>query len=91
MKHVLGIIGSPRKTANCELLIKAVSKTIPEPHRLSLLKLSDFHIKPCRGCYLCLFKKENYLKRKLLYQMLLRVRFAPAADCVRVRRSPGRV
>ena len=63
MKHVLGIIGSPRKTANCELLIKAVSKTIPEPHRLSLLKLSDFHIKPCRGCYLCLFKKERCVLR----------------------------
>lgn len=63
MKTVLGIIGSPRRTGNCELLIKAVSEKIPEPHRLRLLKLSDFNIKPCRGCYLCLFKKERCVLR----------------------------
>ncbi|MEW5908348.1 MAG: flavodoxin family protein [Thermodesulfobacteriota bacterium] len=57
MKHILGIICSPRKLGNCEITVKAISRQIPIPHELSLLRLSDFQIEPCRGCYSCLFKK----------------------------------
>lgn len=59
MRKVLGIIGSPRKLGNCEIMIKEISRNIPEPHELYLLRLSDFDIKPCRGCYGCLFGKER--------------------------------
>ena len=59
MKNVLGIIASPRRMGNSEILVKEISSNIPEPHRLNLLRLSDFNIKPCRACYLCLFKKER--------------------------------
>ncbi|OGP60852.1 MAG: hypothetical protein A2V65_10645 [Deltaproteobacteria bacterium RBG_13_49_15] len=57
MKKILGIIGSPRKLGNCEITVKAISRRIPEPHQLMLLRLSDFTISPCKGCYTCLFKK----------------------------------
>lgn len=70
MKDVLGIIASPRRTGNSELLVKAVSQSIPEPHRLHLLRLSDFRIKPCRACYLCLFKKERCILRDDLYAVI---------------------
>lgn len=59
MKTVLGIIASPRSLGNCELYVKEISNQIPEPHELHLLRLQDFNIKPCRGCYICLFKQHN--------------------------------
>lgn len=54
MKKVLGVIGSPRKLGNCEIMIKEISRRLPVPHDLYLLRLADFNIKPCRGCYRCL-------------------------------------
>lgn len=57
MTTILGIIGSPRKLGNCEITVKAVSRHISSPHELELIRLSDFDIRPCRGCYACLFKE----------------------------------
>ncbi|MFH0731072.1 MAG: flavodoxin family protein [Pseudomonadota bacterium] len=54
MKKILGIIGSPRKGGNCEIAIKEIGRNIPEPHELLLLRLDDFKILACRGCYGCL-------------------------------------
>jgi multimeric flavodoxin WrbA len=54
MKKVLGLIGSPRNLGNCEIMVKEISRQIPVTHDLSLLRLSDFKILPCRGCYRCL-------------------------------------
>jgi multimeric flavodoxin WrbA len=59
MKNVLGIIGSTRKMGNSELAAKMISRHIPEPHRLNLLRLSDLKIKPCLGCYRCLSKNGS--------------------------------
>lgn len=56
MKKILGIIGSPRKLGNCEIMVKEISRQISIPHELSLLRLQDFKILPCRGCYNCLYK-----------------------------------
>ena len=54
MKQVLGIIASPRKLGNSEIMVKEISRALPCDHRLRLLRLSDFDLRPCRGCYLCL-------------------------------------
>jgi len=59
MKQILGLILSPRKSGNSEILIKEISKHIPEEHELSLLRFSDFNLKPCTGCYRCLFKENG--------------------------------
>lgn len=56
MKKVLAIIGSPRRLGNCEIMAKEIGRNITEPHELELLRLNDFDIRPCRGCYHCLFK-----------------------------------
>lgn len=58
MKNILAIIGSPRKLGNCEIMAKEISRQIDEPHDLRLMRLSDYAIAPCRGCYMCLFKNE---------------------------------
>lgn len=56
IKKVLAIIGSPRRLGNCEIMAKEISRNISEPHELELLRLNDFNLLPCRGCYHCLFK-----------------------------------
>lgn len=57
MKKILGIVGSPRKLGNSEIMIKEISAHLTEPHELRLIRLTDFNILPCRGCYQCLFGK----------------------------------
>ncbi len=59
MKNILGLIASPRTLGNCELIVKEISNHIPEEHELQLLRLQDFNIKPCRGCYTCLFRSNR--------------------------------
>lgn len=59
MKKVLGLILSPRKMGNSEIIIKEISKHIPEEHKLHLLRFSDFKLQPCTGCYRCLFKENG--------------------------------
>ncbi len=59
MKKILGIIGSPRKLGNCEIMVKEISRQITTPHQLSLIRLTDFEIRPCKGCYACLFKEKK--------------------------------
>lgn len=63
MKTILGIIASPRKLGNTEIMIKEISKHIDTPHELNLLRLSDFNILPCKGCYQCLFKEERCIQK----------------------------
>ena len=58
-KNILGIIGSPRKGGNCEIMVKEVSRQIAAPHQLHLLRLPDFNIRHCTGCYRCLFKEQR--------------------------------
>lgn len=59
MKKILGIIGSPRRLGNCEIMVKEISNQLAVPHELNLLRLQDFNILPCRGCYHCLFNTEH--------------------------------
>jgi multimeric flavodoxin WrbA/uncharacterized Zn finger protein (UPF0148 family) len=58
-KKILGIIASPRKLGNSEIIIKEISRRLPEEHELKLLRLHDFNIEPCRACYKCLFGEEK--------------------------------
>lgn len=55
MKTLLGLIGSPRKMGNSELLVKEIHRQLPDGWDLKLLRLSEFDIKPCIGCYQCLY------------------------------------
>ncbi|MBW1696152.1 MAG: flavodoxin family protein [Deltaproteobacteria bacterium] len=70
MKTVLGILGSPRKLGNCEIMVKEISEHISEPHRLKLLRLSDFNLLPCRGCYRCLFDENGCSQEDDFYTVL---------------------
>ncbi|MEW6671082.1 MAG: flavodoxin family protein [Thermodesulfobacteriota bacterium] len=70
MKRILGIIASPRKLGNCEIMVKEVGRQITTPHELRLLRLSEFNLLPCRGCYACLFKEEKCIQNDDFQQVL---------------------
>ncbi|UCG13910.1 MAG: flavodoxin family protein [Deltaproteobacteria bacterium] len=53
--EILALVGSPRRLGNSELMAKEISRGIPEPHRLKLVRLPEMHIGACRACYTCLF------------------------------------
>ncbi|MEK6779157.1 MAG: flavodoxin family protein [Candidatus Deferrimicrobiota bacterium] len=54
MKRVLGVIGSPRRMGNCELTVKEIAARLPEPAELSMVRLAEKDIRPCKACYRCL-------------------------------------
>jgi multimeric flavodoxin WrbA len=54
MKRVLGVIGSPRRMGNCELTVKEIAARLPEPAELSMVRLVEKDIQPCKACYRCL-------------------------------------
>ena len=54
MKSVFGIVGSPRRAGNCELLVKEIAARLPEPAALRMVRLVEKDIRPCRACYRCL-------------------------------------
>ena len=56
MKKILGIVSSARRLGNCEIMVKEIFRNLDDGCQLDLLRLTDFRIQPCRGCYTCLFK-----------------------------------
>lgn len=55
MKSLLGIVCSPRTPSNGELFIKSVHKELGNGWGLSVVRLVEWDIRPCRACYRCLF------------------------------------
>jgi multimeric flavodoxin WrbA len=56
MKQVLGLIASHRRMGNCEIMVREISRQLTVPHQLKLLRLPDFNVRYCNGCYRCLTK-----------------------------------
>ena len=54
MGKLLGIIGSPRKMGNCELMVKEIAAAVAGSPKLSMVRLVDKDIRPCKACYRCL-------------------------------------
>ncbi|MBN1534196.1 MAG: NAD(P)H-dependent oxidoreductase [Spirochaetes bacterium] len=52
-QRLLGLTASHRKTGNSEIVLKAVAEKLPS-WELSLVRLPDLKILPCKGCYACL-------------------------------------
>jgi multimeric flavodoxin WrbA len=51
-------------------MVKEISNQLSVPHELSLLRLQDFKILPCRGCYNCLFKTEHCILEDDLHTVI---------------------
>jgi len=51
---ILGVLGSPRKKGNCEILLTEAFKGAQDAGaETELLRVSDYDIKPCDGCRTC--------------------------------------
>ncbi len=59
MKKVLGIVASLRNVGNCEIMVKEIGRGITVPHELQLMRLPEFNLKYCNGCYRCLMAKRG--------------------------------
>lgn len=59
MKQVLGIIASHRHLGNCEIMVREISRQLTVPHQLTLLRLPDFNLRYCNGCYRCLIRNTG--------------------------------
>jgi multimeric flavodoxin WrbA len=40
-------------------MVKEIGRNIQEPHSIKLLRLTDFNLLPCKGCYRCLFDEAG--------------------------------
>jgi len=54
MKKVLGLISSPRKNGNSEIITKEIMLHSGSDNRLEILRLLDLNIEPCKACYSCM-------------------------------------
>lgn len=63
MVKILGIVGSPRAGGNTEIVIKTVLEYAQaEGAEIEIVRLSDFNVEPCDGCWTCLKTKVCYKK-----------------------------
>jgi len=59
MVKLLGIVGSPRKDGNTEILVNEVLKAgQQEGAEIELIYLADFSLAPCQGCRTCFETKS---------------------------------
>ncbi len=59
MTRLLGIVGSPRKGGNTEIIMREILKAgEQEGAEIELIRLVDFTLKPCNGCQTCFETKK---------------------------------
>ena len=78
MKQVLGIIASHRNMGNCEIMVREISRQLTVPHQLKLLRLPDFSLRYCNGCYRCLTKEGGCVLADDLAEILAAIADADA-------------
>ncbi len=66
---VLLVTGSFRRLGNCEMFAKQVALFMPADH-IAALRLTDFTLRPCMGCYRCLDPEHRCQVKDDLYFIL---------------------
>ncbi|MCR4852615.1 MAG: flavodoxin family protein [Prevotella sp.] len=57
--NILILSGSPRKGGNTDLLIEAFAKGASQKHKVEVVSVHDYQVKPCMGCNVC-FRNEQH-------------------------------
>lgn len=78
MKKILGIVASPRKVGNCEILTRVIMEAAGPDNELEMVRLTDLDIKGCRACYSCLPKEAACVIEDDLAFLLEKIRNADA-------------
>lgn len=69
-KKLFGIIASPRKHGNCELMLKDLFLSLGDEWELELVRLPELDIQPCKACYSCLFGEMRCVLKDDVEQVL---------------------
>ncbi|VBB07452.1 nadph-dependent fmn reductase [Lucifera butyrica] len=51
---ILGLVASPRKLGNSEILVREMFAALPDDTEKEMIRLTELDIKPCKACYACL-------------------------------------
>lgn len=58
-KKLLGIVASYRRIGNSEIVVKAVAELLGPGWQLSLVRLPQLRVLPCKGCFACLMPNKD--------------------------------
>lgn len=75
---VLGLVASPRKSGNSEILVKEMLASLPPDVEKEMVRLSGLEIKSCKACYACLSPGSSCVISDDLDFLLLRIKAADA-------------
>jgi ribosomal protein L37AE/L43A len=59
MKKVLGLVASPRRAGNSEIIVKEMMNVLPASWNKRMLRLTDLKIDLCKACYACLPQEKR--------------------------------
>ena len=82
MKKLLGIIASARKIGNTEIVTKVVAEKLGIGWELSLVRLPDISLIPCKGCYACILPGGRCRINDDTEWLLTRINEADAVICL---------
>ncbi|QDR79821.1 flavodoxin family protein [Sporomusa termitida] len=57
--RVLGIVASPRRVGNSEIVVKEMLAVLPDTWEKGMINLNDLVIERCKACYACLPKEKR--------------------------------
>lgn len=75
---VLGLVASPRKLGNSELIVKEMLASLPDTVEKEMLRLPDLAIQPCSACYACLPQEKSCVIHDDLAFLLEKIKSADA-------------
>lgn len=73
---VLGLVASPRKLGNSEIIVKEMMKSLPDNWDKEMIRLSDLRIDLCKACYACLPQGKNCILQDDLNFFLSKIKEA---------------
>jgi LSD1 subclass zinc finger protein len=76
--RILGLVASPRKLGNSEILVKEMLASLPAEFDKEMIHLPSLHIEACKACYACLPEDKNCIINDHLAFLLERIKAADA-------------
>ncbi len=75
---ILGLVASPRKLGNSEILVKEMLASLPDEVEKTMIRLTDLDIKQCNACYACLPEDKECVIQDDLGFLLEQIKSADA-------------
>jgi len=73
---ILGLIASPRRLGNCEIIVSEMLRSLPDSFEKEMIRLPALAINDCKACYACLPSEKGCIIKDDLDFFLERIRQA---------------